>query len=146
MYKHTQIGWVIIIAVAIMMVFLPFVLPRGRGFDTSIFLGLAAVILIYFSTLTVEVNEEVIKISFGAGLIKRKFMRKDIVSYKVIRNKWWCCSWGIHGWPGKGWLYNVSGLDVIELTMKNGMRYLIGTDEPVALYGAVKNITSGEGL
>jgi hypothetical protein len=45
-----------------------------------------------------------------------------------VKNQWWW-GWGIRLIPG-GWLYNVSGLDAVELKMKNGRVYRIGTDEP----------------
>jgi len=44
-----------------------------------------------------------------------------------VRNQWWW-GWGIRLIPG-GWLYNVSGLDAVELKMKNGRIFRIGTDE-----------------
>ena len=38
------------------------------------------------------------------------------------------------------WIYNVSGFDAIELTMKNGKIYRIGTDEPEKLEAAIKQV------
>jgi hypothetical protein len=37
--------------------------------------------------------------------------------------------WGIH-YYGKGWLYNVAGLDAVEIRLTSGRRLRIGTDEP----------------
>jgi hypothetical protein len=61
----------------------------------------------------------------------------EIVSLKIVRNKWWY-GFGIHGWWGKGWLLNVSGLNAVELKMKNGMTYRIGTDEPQKLNDSIQ--------
>jgi hypothetical protein len=35
------------------------------------------------------------------------------------------------------WIYNVSGFDAVEITMKNGKIYRIGTDEPLKLEQAI---------
>jgi hypothetical protein len=40
--------------------------------------------------------------------------------------------------PGQYWLWNVSGLNAIELTLKNSKRFRIGTDEPEKLVDAIK--------
>jgi len=53
----------------------------------------------------------------------------------VVRNKWYY-GWGIRLTPG-GWLWNVSGLDAVELTFKNGKKFRIGTDEPDRLLQAL---------
>lgn len=143
MYKHAQIGWVIIIFAVSILVFLPVILPRGSSAaDAAAFgvpFGIGLLALVLFSTLTVTVDNESVAISFGVGLIRRKLLLKDIVSFRAIRDKWWW-GWGIHGYPGKGWLYNVSGLDSVEVTMKNGMKYLIGTDEPGKLCEAIRKV------
>lgn len=38
--------------------------------------------------------------------------------------------------PG-GWIFNVSGWESVELQMKNGRKYRIGTDDAQALLDAV---------
>ena len=138
MYKHTQTGWVIIIASVVAGGLLSLTGPiafNGR-FEVAIAIFMAAIILL-FGTLTVEVSDDLIKVSFGLGLIRYKFQMSDIAAAQSRRIKWYS-GFGIHGWPGKGWLLNVSGLDTVDLTMKNGMRYLIGTDEPQQLYDAIR--------
>jgi hypothetical protein len=108
-------------------------------------LGLAVFVLAFMSlfwSLTVDVSNELVTLAFGVGLIRYKLPMSNVVSARIRRIKWYS-GFGIHGWPGKGWLLNVSGLDTVELTMKNGMRYLIGTDEPQQLYDAIaRNIKS----
>ena len=138
MYKHTQVGWVMIIAAAILIVVVPLI-----SFTNSI-VGCAIGVLIgvLFSSLTVCVDREQVTIRFGIGIIRKRILLAEVVSYKVVKNKWWW-GWGIHGCHGKACLYNVSGFDSIELTMKNGMKYLIGTDEPDKLCGAIKEAKEG---
>jgi len=53
----------------------------------------------------------------------------------VVRNRWWY-GWGIR-WTPRGWLYNVSGLAAVELTLTDGRRLRIGIDEPERLCEAI---------
>jgi hypothetical protein len=138
MYKHTQIGWVVIIAALIIMIVMPLLLCKGYAIlNACISLIIGALLFLLFSVLTVTVDNELIRVSFGIGLITIKIALKDAVSCKPMRNKWWW-GWGIHGYPGKCWLLNVSGLDAVELVMKSGMKYFIGTDEPDKLCEAIR--------
>jgi hypothetical protein len=59
----------------------------------------------------------------------------------VVKNPWYY-GWGIRLIPG-GWLYNVSGFWAVELQMKNGKRYRIGTDDAE---GLAKSLEAALGL
>ncbi len=39
--------------------------------------------------------------------------------------------------PG-GWVFNVSGWEAVELQMKNGGKYRIGTNDPQGLLNAIE--------
>ena len=93
--------------------------------------GLLVVCIILFRSLTVTGDDDLIKVRFGPGLIRKNFRFEEIESAKPVRNRWWY-GWGIRKIP-RGWLFNVSGLDAVELSMKNGRIYRIGTDEPQIL-------------
>ena len=93
----------------------------------GIWLFLASEVML-FGALTVEVDHVAIRLRFGLGLIRKAFSLTDVASCRVVRNRWWW-GWGIRLIPG-GWLYNVSGLDAVELVLKNGKTFRIGTDEP----------------
>jgi hypothetical protein len=54
----------------------------------------------------------------------------------VVRNHWWN-GFGIRMRSGFR-LYNVSGLDAVELQLKSGEIRRIGTDDPQALVEALK--------
>lgn len=95
-------------------------------------------ILASFSALTVSVNEQRITIRFGWGIFRKKFATGEITSVAQVKNHWYY-GWGIRlwFWP-KMWIYNVSGFDAVEIRMKNGKIYRIGTDEPEKLETAIK--------
>ena len=90
-----------------------------------------------FATLTVRVDTQMLRIRFGLGVIRQNFLLEDIETVCAIKNPWYY-GWGIRYTP-RGWLYSVSGLSAIELQMKNGRKYRIGTDDPMGLTRALGN-------
>jgi len=91
-----------------------------------------------FWGLTVEVNKDIIRLSFGFGIIHRSIPRERIATVTQVRNRWWY-RLGIK-WTPHGWMWNISGLDAVELTYHNGKKFRIGTDEPEALLEALKAV------
>jgi len=91
-----------------------------------------------FWGLTVEVNKDVVGLYFGLGIIRRNIRREDIAMVTLVRNRWW---WGFGiRWTPHGWIWNIAGLDAVELTYHNGKMFRIGTDEPEALLEVLKVI------
>ena len=135
-YRHTQIGYLLIILYSALVVFIGYltVLMDFNPFALAALIVML-IVLRLFSSLTVAVDEQMIKIQFGFGVIRKAFLLKDIESYAVVKNPWYY-GWGIRYTP-RGWLFNVSGFSAIELQMKNGKRYRIGTDEPDNLASAL---------
>jgi hypothetical protein len=98
--------------------------------------GALLVCLRIFGSLTVDVDADAVTVRFGFGLVGRRFKVEEIRAVKAVRNHWFF-GWGIHRLP-HGWLYNVSGLDAVELKLANGGVHRIGTDEPLALAAAIR--------
>ena len=138
-YRHTQFGTVnVIIIIAILpLVFIPAWMAGAAPFAWLILLFMLG-ILALFHNLTVTIDEEHLRISFGIGLIRKRFPLDQIESCQPVRNSW-LYGWGIRLTP-RGWLYNVSGLDAVELKMKSGKTCRIGTDEPEVLAAAVREV------
>ena len=149
-YRHTQFGKVIVVAIGTGIVILiasaaiPLaVLPTSAWvveMATITLLGGIAVVLgivlALFASLTVEIDAEHLRIRFGIGLIRKRFSLDQIDTCLPVSNPW-IYGWGIRLTP-HGWLYNVSGLEAVELKMKNGKTCRIGTDEPEALTAALQ--------
>lgn len=149
MYKHTQSAWwmLMLMSLAFLAIVLPCVIDQKIVMPEWFFLlltsGILLICIISFSSLTIVVDDNHINIKFGVGLIRKSFKLSDIKSCTIVRNKWWY-GWGIH-WCFKGWLFNISGLDAVELLMNNGKVYRIGTDEPQKLNEFIqKNLTKGK--
>jgi hypothetical protein len=99
-----------------------------------------AVALVLFSTLTVVIWEDELEVRFGPGPIRKRFKLHDIESCRVVKNHWYY-GWGIRLTP-HGVLYNVSGFYAVELRLRTGKKFRIGTDVPQELEIAIRKILS----
>ena len=90
-----------------------------------------------FASLTVEVSGTEIRWYFGPRLWDYRVAISDIEGVRIVRNTW-LNGFGIRMRPA--WrLYNVSGLDAVELRVKTGDIRRIGTDDPQGLAAALKS-------
>lgn len=142
-YKHTQIGYFLVTVYSIVVLFLGY-FNIMTNFHPLTLIGLIIVLVILgtFSRLTVTVDDQTIKIQFGFRIIRKAFSLKEIEEFRVVRNPWYY-GWGIR-FTHQGWLFNVSGFSAIELQMKNGKRYRIGTDDPDNLAAALDETLNKE--
>ena len=100
-------------------------------------LALVVVVIVgLFSSLTVEVTADELTWFFGPGVWRKTIARAEIVGAAVVTNKWWW-GWGVHLTP-RGWLYNVEGLQAVEVELKDGKTLRIGSDEPEKLARALR--------
>lgn len=110
----------------------------GTNFAVTALMAFILFVLASFATLTSSIDENYLRIKLGYGLFARKFALNQIASVQVVKNRWYY-GWGIRLWLWpKMWIYNVSGFDAVEITMKNGKIYRIGTDTPEELETAIK--------
>jgi hypothetical protein len=147
-YKHTQIGYLMLtvtLAVAVLFAWAqitartePPSVDSGANFAMTAIMALILIILASFSTLSAFIDERCLRIKFGYGIFRKKFPLNEIVSATSVKNHWYN-GWGIRFWLWpKMWIYNVSGFDAVEIIMKNGKVYRIGTDDPSGLETAIK--------
>jgi hypothetical protein len=135
-YRHTQVGWVILGVTAVIGAVVWTRLPAEATSAAAIpLLITAAAVLLIFSSLTVEVDHQAIRLRFGVGLVRKRIALADVSSWQAVRNPWHS-GWGIRLGPG-GVLWNVSGFDAVELVLASGGRFRVGTDEPAALASAI---------
>lgn len=147
-YRHTQIGYLILVVTLAVLALFAWAYLTARAEPPSYYSGTnflitAIMVLIVstlasFTTLTTSINNNCLQIKFGYGIFKKKFLLSEIVSTKQVKNHWYY-GWGIRLWLWpKMWIYNISGYDAVEIIMKNGNVYRIGTDEPERLEVAIK--------
>ncbi|MBP0016174.1 MAG: hypothetical protein J7647_01300 [Cyanobacteria bacterium SBLK] len=139
-YKHTQIGIAILAALAIaaaLIIVLSISISREAPIWVSIaIVGFLVIAAILFGTLTVEVEAGKLRCWFGLGLIRREFNLEEVNDVKIVKNPWFY-GWGIRLTP-EGWMFNVSGLDAVQIELSSGNKFRIGTDRPRRLEAAIR--------
>ncbi len=133
-YQHTQRGTLIIVWMLVMSIGFAIL-----GFTVAPQLFIAVPILLVsgwlFRSLTIEIDECELRWRFGPGIIRKRVSLSDVNSARSVRTHF-IEGWGIH-LSRFGWLYNVSGRDAVEVTLKTGKRFALGTDEPEILLAAI---------
>ncbi|MEM7261520.1 MAG: hypothetical protein AAF488_05970 [Planctomycetota bacterium] len=123
-YEHTQPGKLTRFALGLPIVFLVVVViaaedePTGRTIAATVMVVLSLA-LICFHSLTTRVTEESAEALFGPGFPRFRYDISEIVDAEAVRNPWFI-GWGIRWFPG-GWLYNVSGLDAVQIELRSGV-------------------------
>lgn len=142
LYRHTQIGWTIIALVGaaiVAEVIVAAVLASQSTIALALSGAVAAVLAVFlalFSTLTVTVDGAAVRLAFGLDLLRREVLLEEVVAARRVRNSW-VAGWGVRVIP-HGRLYNVGGLDAVELELDSGRVVRVGSDEPDALLAAVQ--------
>jgi hypothetical protein len=139
-YEHTQPGTLMIASLVVAALVCAAIAYGDSGASRWLAgaIALGMIVLAWlFSSLTVAVNDKEVRWYFGPGAWSYQMARSDIVSARAVRNSW-LNGWGIR--MGSGFrLYNVSGLDAVELKLKNGEIRRIGTDDPAGLAAALQH-------
>ena len=135
-YRHHQVGWMTVAAAGALVALAGSLsLFGGATRPTVAVLGVLVLVLVLFARLVVTVTDSEVTAAFNLGFPSRRIALSEIRTFHKVRNPW-IYGWGVRGIPG-GWMFNVSGLDAVELVLDTGRRFRIGTDEPDALLTAL---------
>jgi putative component of toxin-antitoxin plasmid stabilization module len=135
-YRHTQRGTLIMfLCLVLAAVDAAIAWRTGQLMPVAVLIILVAVAFL-FSSLTVEVNGNELRWHFGPGFWIYRLALDEIETVAVVHNHWWN-GFGIRTGPGFR-LYNVSGLDAVELHLRSSDIRRIGTDDPQELADALK--------
>ena len=143
-YQHTQTGLLmrkLLRSISVITAGSGFIVALRSTLRSIPLLASSAIVFacaILFDSLTVRVSNDHVEIRFGIGMIRKQFNVDNIKTATIVKNKWYY-GWGIRLTP-HGWLYNVSGLDAVEILMHNGKQYRIGTDQPNELHNAINSV------
>lgn len=141
-YHHTQPGFAIVVAcLAFGAIGVAAALLAGQWPGAIILLVMLGTTAALFSSLTVDVNGSELEWFFGPGLWRYRLPLAEVENVAVVRNHWWN-GFGIRMGAGRR-LYNVSGLDAVELRLKSGGLRRIGTDDPRGLSDALHSVLGG---
>lgn len=140
-YSHTQTAngtiAIMVASVAILLVAI-FWFTDDAGdvrWITAVIVAIAVALLFVFSRLTVTIASGTLDVAFGSGWPRRTTDLQEIVAVRQVTNTPYQ-GWGVRKIKG-GWMYNVWGLDAVELDLSSGKKFRIGTDDPERLLAAV---------
>jgi hypothetical protein len=139
-YRHTQWGYTAIPTFLFFVVILP--ISATDDEMTTLFtvamiaftIAVVGVVLL-FSRLEVTVSDGRIIAAFGFGRPHRVTALTDVTAVRQVRNTW-IQGWGLRKITG-GWMYNVWGLDAVEVELSSGKMFRIGTNDPENLLAAI---------
>lgn len=136
-YHHTQPGSTLLASCTAIGVVGAVIAWRISGQPATLIamLIVLAGIGVVFHSLTVSIEDRELSWYFGFGLWTYRLGLDEIRSVSVVRNQW-RNGFGIRKAPGFS-LYNVSGLDAVELKLKSGEIRRIGTDDAKGLAAAL---------
>ena len=134
-YQHTQGGKFIIMAMLVMATVMAVL---GWSCARPLFAAVPVLLLSawLFHSLTIVITGEELRWRFGPGVISKRVRLTEIAAAKVVQTTF-LEGWGIH-LSRFGWLYNVSGHGAVAITLRNGKRFALGTDEPEALCAIIQ--------
>lgn len=138
-YFRQPLLWCLLLGIlAILLIGASVAPPHQDGIWVVVGLCVAFDLLFYFMRLSVEVDTEAVHIRFFP------FYRKVIPVTEIVH--WEARTyrpiveyggWGIRYGLGKGWAYNVSGNQGVQLQLANGKRILIGSQRAPELARAI---------
>ncbi len=142
-YTERQIGWVIILPILALIGFQVVLFTNQWGenplnLSSLVIISLILMVcLLLFFQMKTTVDNEKIQILFGIGLIKKIIYIRNVKEVSIVTNKWYN-GLGIKI-INNGWMYNIQGLNAIELKLKNTKSIIrIGTADSEKLKQAVE--------
>lgn len=135
-YRHTQIGYVTLVATTVAA--LGLASSAIRHHRPALWAGVVLLVLLggLFSSLTIEVADGELRSHFGPGFWRKHWALAEVVATNVAPIRSWE-GWGIR-FTTRGMLYDVAGNRSVEVRLRSGTRFRLGTDEPERLLAAIR--------
>ena len=142
-YEHAQSGaWmgIPVLVMGVIPLLLGFWLPHAHALWGLWILPILVILAWLFRRFTIQVGAQDLSWWFGGGWYRKSVRRADIGSIRRVRTSW-MEGWGIH-FSRYGVLYNIRGFDAVEVTLKSGAKFCLGTDEPEVLMAYLQGMDS----
>lgn len=144
LYEHRQVGWITVIALFLIAVLICCAAAISAPSERTLSYSLVPIMLVVaalFSTLTVRVTDKRVMWYFGVSGIGRSVALTEITSIRAIKTSIFE-GWGIHlTWHG--WVWNVAGFNAVQIILRSGTRFAVGTPDPQAVIDAVQSARGG---
>ncbi|PCK32608.1 hypothetical protein [Pseudoalteromonas piscicida] len=140
MYKNIQFAWVIWLFLAFIASFTVLAIYlTGSNLAFVAFLVILSLVAFIFYGLTIQVDKQQQTLSwwFGPSVAKMTLQFDDIEFVQPVTNSL------RHGIGMRistdGWVYTVAGFDALEVVMKDGTKYRLGTNDQANLVKAMES-------
>ena len=142
-YERVQWGWTWLVYLVFAVPFTLFMFAVAEEDEEEVVIGATAaflvvllVVLVIFSRLAVSSDTDTVTARFGFGWPSKTVDLADVAAVRTVRNQWYY-GWGVRK-LATGWMYNVWGLDAVEVEFEDGSTFRIGTDDPQNLEAALQ--------
>ena len=145
-YHHDQNSrqWVVVVASVFAIVMFSLVTALLRSDTAPLWLAFSAILwvtviylaMLNFTRMSVRVSPGTVDLVWRLGWPSKSIDRGTITEVRLHRNHW-LEGWGIRK-VRRGWMWNVWGLDSVELRLDSGKVFRIGTDDPAGLLAALE--------
>lgn len=141
-FREFQMSWIVIIASGLVLVLITLLFAFQLGtrpispLNYLLVFGILSLTVSLMYGMTTAVTEKEVSISFGFGLIRKRFDVGTIQDVREVTNPWFY-GLGIRIIPN-GWLYNMGGTKAVELSLKSGRVARIGTRKSAELGKAIR--------
>jgi hypothetical protein len=112
----------------------PFALIMG-----AMILGFPVYMILFTTSMTVRITSREIQIICGIGYPKKNISVEEILNVIQVRN---CGTqrYGLNRRIPNGLNYSIGNPDAVELQLRNGKKFRIGSDEPKQLLAAIQKV------
>jgi hypothetical protein len=142
-YKHTQFGgWTLLLLLLLGVLIAPIAISlwaEGWIVVTLVMTAGLLLIVVLFYALTVEISAGVLSFWFGIGVIRKSYQLEEIDTIMEVKSPWYY-GWGVKSIPG-GWLYAIWPGTQLEIVLKSGKMFRLGSDQPQDLKQAIEEAT-----
>jgi hypothetical protein len=128
LYRHTQISPFTAVAMGSALLVALWWSIRVPGALPIITAVLVTAVIVLFSSLTIAIQDGAIEVFFGPSVIRRRIPLEQIADAQVVATPWYY-GWGVR-WTPTGWLWNVAGVRGVEIQLRDGRRFRVGSDQP----------------
>ena len=135
-WRESQPMWALLVLMPLLTLLLLVVLPSDRRDVLLLPAAILAVVMLVLGRLEVELRRDSLRWYYGwLGWPRWRVALEDIVAVEPARSTW-REGWGIR-FTREGMLYNSHGTQAVRLTLRNGRRLRLGSQEPQQLARAI---------
>ena len=143
MYRHTQVAYGMLFGMLITALVMGTLAVREGGAALWVGPAIVLTVAVLFTTLTIEIRDGELRSHFGPGVWRKRWRLDEIAHAELFPSRWWE-GWGVRV-TARGMLYNVQGTGAVEIRLRSGARFRLGSDEPHTLLEAIRSACGLDG-